>query len=58
MTVMNTAEHARVNALVYQFAQTYLEKRGWFESLMAFPATRKAWCPGLPIRRSGSYSAR
>ena len=33
MTAMNTVEHARVNALVYQFAQTYLEKRGWFDDL-------------------------
>ena len=47
MTAMNTAEHARINALVYQFAQTYLEKRGWFESLDGIPRNKEGLVPWI-----------
>jgi hypothetical protein len=47
MNAMNTAEHARVNALVYQFAQTYLEKRGWFESLDGIPRNKEGLVPWI-----------
>jgi len=47
MTATNAAEHARVNALVYQFAQTYLEKRGWFESLDGIPRNKDGLVPWI-----------
>ncbi|HWC64309.1 MAG TPA: hypothetical protein VG501_11845 [Rhizomicrobium sp.] len=47
MNAMNTAEHARINALVYQFAQTYLEKRGWFESLDGIPRNKDGLVPWI-----------
>jgi hypothetical protein len=47
MNAMNTAEHARINALVYQFANTYLEKRGWFESLDGIPRNKDGVVPWI-----------
>jgi hypothetical protein len=47
MTAVNIAEHARVNALIYQFAQTYLEKRGWFESLDGIPRNKEGLVPWI-----------
>ena len=47
MNAMNTAEHARINALVYQFANTYLEKRGWFESLDGIPRNKDGLVPWI-----------
>jgi hypothetical protein len=47
MTGVNIAEHARINALVYQFAQTYLEKRGWFESLDGIPRNKDGLVPWI-----------
>ena len=44
---MNTTEHARVNALLYQFAQQYLEKRGWFESLDGIPRNKDGVVPWI-----------
>jgi hypothetical protein len=44
MNAVNTAEHARINALVLQFANTYLEKRGWFESLDGVPRSPQGDC--------------
>jgi hypothetical protein len=42
---MNIADHARVNTLLYQFGQTYLEKRGWFESLDGIPRNKEGLVP-------------
>jgi hypothetical protein len=47
MNAIATAEHARINALVYQFAQTYLEKRGWFESLDGIPRNKEGLVPWI-----------
>ena len=47
MTAVSTAEHGRINALVYQFAQTYLEKRGWFESLDGIPRNKEGLVPWI-----------
>src|SRR5580704_8267998 len=47
MSASNTAEHVRVNALVYQFANTYLEKRGWFESLDGIPRNKDGLVPWI-----------
>ena len=43
----NIAEHARINMLIYQFAQTYLEKRGWFESLDGIPRNKDGLVPWI-----------
>ncbi len=42
---MDISEHARLNALLYQFGQTYLEKRGWFESLDGVPRNKQGLVP-------------
>jgi hypothetical protein len=47
MNAMNTAEHTRINALVYQFANTYLEKRGWFQSLDGIPRNKEGLVPWI-----------
>jgi Methyltransferase domain len=44
---MNIAENALVNASLYQFAQTYLEKRGWFESLDGIPRNKDGLVPWI-----------
>lgn len=44
---MNISEHAQVNAALYQFGQTYLEKRGWFESLDGIPRNKEGVVPWI-----------
>jgi hypothetical protein len=44
---MNIAQHARTNTLLYQFGQTYLEKRGWFESLDGIPRNKDGLVPWI-----------
>jgi len=44
---MNITDHARINALLYQFGQTYLEKRGWFESLDGIPRNKDGLVPWI-----------
>jgi SAM-dependent methyltransferase len=44
---MNLTEHAQVNACLYQFGQTYLEKRGWFESLDGIPRNKDGVVPWI-----------
>ena len=41
----NLAEHAQANASLYEFAQNYLEKRGWFESLDGVPRNKDGIVP-------------
>ena len=47
MATISSTEHARINALVYQFANTYLEKRGWFESLDGIPRNKDGLVPWI-----------
>ena len=44
---MNTSEHINVNALIYQFASMYLDKRGWFESLDGIPRNKDGLVPWI-----------
>ena len=44
---MNIGDHTRINALLYQFGQTYLEKRGWFESLDGIPRNKNGLVPWI-----------
>jgi hypothetical protein len=44
---LNIADNARVNASIYQFAQSYLEKRGWFESLDGIPRNKDGLVPWI-----------
>lgn len=44
---MQINEHARINTLLYQFAQQYLEKRGWFESLDGVPRNKNGLVPWI-----------
>jgi SAM-dependent methyltransferase len=44
---MQIDEHARINTLIYQFAQQYLEKRGWFESLDGVPRNKNGLVPWI-----------
>ena len=44
---MHITEHARINTLIYQFAQLYLEKRGWFESLDGVPRNKAGPVPWI-----------
>lgn len=47
MAAANLAGHARINKLIYQFAQAYLEKRGWFESLDGVPRNKDGLVPWI-----------
>lgn len=40
-------DHARINTLLYQFGQQYLEKRGWFESLDGVPRNKDGVVPWI-----------
>jgi SAM-dependent methyltransferase len=44
---MDIGQHAQVNAALYQFGQTYLEKRGWFESLDGIPRNKEGVVPWI-----------
>lgn len=40
-------DHANTNALIYQFAQEYLEKRGWFRSGDGLPRNNEGLVPWI-----------
>jgi len=42
---ISLVEHAQANASLYEFAQKYLEKRGWFESLDGVPRNKDGIVP-------------
>lgn len=44
---MSIGQHAQVNQALYQFAQMYLEKRGWFESLDGIPRNKNGIVPWI-----------
>jgi len=44
---MNIDEQAAVNADIYRFAQGYLQKRGWFESLGGIPRNNEGVVPWI-----------
>lgn len=44
---MNITDHAQVNGAIYQFAQQYLEKRGWFASLDGVPRNKDGAVPWI-----------
>jgi hypothetical protein len=45
--ISNLAEHASVNHVIYEFAQGYLDKRGWFNSLDGVPRNREGFVPWI-----------
>ena len=46
MAAVNTAD-PNINKAIYQFAQTYLDKRGWFESLDGIPRNKDELVPWI-----------
>ncbi|MDR2219160.1 MAG: hypothetical protein LBE24_01080 [Methylobacillus sp.] len=44
---MNFTEHAQINTALYKFAEGYLEKRGWFESLGGIPRNKSGVVPWI-----------